>query len=68
MLSSLRRLLPVAAAVAAAASFVLVVPDLAAQDIKPRVIRFGFGNPETSPSGQGVKAVGTCTGKLSHGM
>jgi tripartite ATP-independent transporter DctP family solute receptor len=38
-----------------------------AQDIKPRVIRFGFGNPESSPSGQGVKQFAALVEKKSGG-
>ena len=38
-----------------------------AQDINQRVIRFGFGNPEISPSGQGVKHFADLVDKKSGG-
>jgi tripartite ATP-independent transporter DctP family solute receptor len=41
--------------------------SVAAQDIHQRVIRFGFGNPDSSPSGQGVKHFAELVDKKSGG-
>jgi tripartite ATP-independent transporter DctP family solute receptor len=38
-----------------------------AQDVNTRTIRFGFGNPESSPSGQGVKHFAELVEKKSGG-
>lgn len=55
------------AAITAAAVALGAVSTAAAQDIKPRIIRFGFGNPESSPSGQGVKRFAELVDKKSGG-
>jgi tripartite ATP-independent transporter DctP family solute receptor len=38
-----------------------------AQDVQSRIIRFGFGNPDSSPSGQGVKHFAELVEKKSGG-
>lgn len=44
-----------------------VAGGASAQDVKERTIRFGFGNPESSPSGQGVKRFAELVDKKSGG-
>jgi len=48
-------------------AMVIAAGTAMAQDINPRVIRFGFGNPEISPSGQGVKHFAELVDKKSGG-
>ncbi len=62
--SPLRRRLTLAAA---AASLVLAALPAAAQDIKPRLIRFGYGLAENSNQGRAVKVFADEVQKLSGG-
>ena len=41
--------------------------DVMAKDIKPHIIRFGYGLAESSPAGQAVRFFGDEVGKLSDG-
>lgn len=45
----------------------LASSSASAQDVSSRIIRFGFGNPESSPSGQGVKHFAELVDKKSGG-
>ncbi len=62
--SPIRRRLTLAAA---AASLVLAALPAAAQDIKPRLIRFGYGLAENSNQGRAVKVFADEVQKLSGG-
>ncbi len=55
------------ASLAAAVVLAMAGSLASAQDVSSRVIRFGFGNPESSPSGQGVKHFAELVDKKSGG-
>lgn len=51
----------------AALALLLAMAGAQAQTVKPRVIRFGFGNPDSSPSGQGAARFAELVSQKSSG-